>query len=55
MNNKCVDVRLTSGGGNSIFELLGRYDIMSRGQAEQITLKPVICIIYIDNSLYGNK
>ena len=34
--------RLTSGGGSSIFELLGRYDIMSRGQAEQMTLNPVI-------------
>ena len=37
---------LTSGGGNTIFELLGKYDIMSRGQAEQITLNPVICNIY---------
>ena len=29
---------------------------MSRGQAEQITLNPVICtMLYIDNALYGNK
>lgn len=43
---------LTSGGGNTIFELLGKYDIMSRGQAEQITLNPVI-YIFIDITIYS--
>ena len=46
---------LTSGGANTIFELLGKYDIISRGQAEQITLNPVIYILFLDNTLYGRK
>lgn len=36
--------KLTSGGGSCIFALLGKYDIMSRGQIEHITLSPVIYV-----------